>query len=157
MKKITILFLSCVAAIMVVAAPQSKLATLSPDADTKLHPQVLHALTHDLSKRALPANQEVVRQAPQHRLAPCAKATTETINLTGDGFLVGPEYEVATGEWYIALEAQGYTFRLCWYGDEDDYCGTYTFDDMSMEYSWGWYQSVDMFYEIYFQDDDDNF
>ncbi|MEE0921745.1 MAG: hypothetical protein U0L47_04545 [Paludibacteraceae bacterium] len=152
MKKITVLFLSCAAAIMLVAAPQTKLATLSPDADTKLHPQVLHALTHDLSKRALPANQEVVRQAPQHRLAPCAKATTETINLTGDGFLVGPEYEVATGEWYIALEAQGYTFRLCWYGDEDDYCGTYTFDDMSMDYSWGWYQSADMFYEIYFQD-----
>ena len=152
MKKIAILFLSWVAAILVVAAPQSKLATLSPDAETKLHPQVLHALTHDLSKRALPANQEVARKAPQHRLAPCAKATTETINLTGDGFLVGPEYEVATGEWYIALEAQGYTFRLCWYGDEDDYCGTYTFDDMSMEYSWGWYQSVDMFYEIYFQD-----
>ena len=152
MKKLTILFLSCVATIMLVAAPQSKLATLSPDADTKLHPQVLHALTHDLSKRALPANQEVVRQAPQHRLAPCAKATTETINLTGDGFLVGPEYEVATGEWYIALEAQGYTFRLCWYGDEDDYCGSYAFEDMSMEYSWGWYQSAVSFYEIYFAD-----
>ena len=75
-----------------------------------------------------------------------------TISLNGDGFLVGPEYEAATGEWYIALEAQGYTFRLCWYGDEDNYCGTYTFDDMSMEYSWGWYQSADMFYEIYFSD-----
>ena len=152
MKKIAILFLSCVAAIMVVAAPQSKFATLSPAADTKLHPQVLHALTHDLSKRALPANQEVARKAPQHRLAPCAKATTETINLTGDGFLVGPEYEVATGEWYIALEAQGYTFRLCWYGEEDNYCGSYAFEDMSMEYSWGWYQSAVSFYEIYFAD-----
>ena len=75
-----------------------------------------------------------------------------TISLNGDGFLVGPEYEAATGEWYIALEAQGYTFRLCWYGDEDNYCGTYTFDDMSMEYSWGWFQSADMFYEIYFSD-----
>ena len=78
------------------------------------------------------------------------KAAAADIVLNGEGFLVGPEYEA--GEWYIALEAQGYTFRLCWYGDEDNYCGTYTFDDMSMEYSWGWYQSADMFYEIYFQD-----
>lgn len=41
---------------------------------------------------------------------------------------------------------------MCWFGDEDNYCGTYTFDDMSMDYSWGWYQSADMFYQIYFQD-----
>ena len=137
---------------MQVAAAPTKLATLSPDSDTQLHPQAVRMLTHDLNKRAVPANQEVARKAPQHRLAPCAKATTETINLTGEGFLVGPEYEGATGEWYIALEAQGYTFRLCWFGDEDNYCGTYTFDNMSMEYSWGWFQSADMFYEIYFQD-----
>ena len=152
MKKIASLFLMMVAAVMLFAAPQTKLAPLSPVGDTKLHPQVVRALTHDLSKRAQPANQNVARKAPQHRLAPTANATAETIQLTGDGFLVGPEYEVATGEWYIALEAQGYTFRLCWYGDEDDYCGTYTFDNMSMDYSWGWYQSADMFYEIYYQD-----
>ena len=95
MKKIAILFLSWIAAIMLVAAPQTKLATLSPTADKKLQPQVLHALTQDLSKRALPANQEVVRKAPQHRLTPIAKTAMETINLTGEGFLVGPEYDFA--------------------------------------------------------------
>ncbi len=152
MKKIFTMFYSFVIATMLIAAPQTKLTLLSPDADAKLHPQVLHALTHDLSKRALPANHEMDRKAPQHRLAPIAKTTMETINLTADGFLVGPEYEVATGEWYIVLEAQGYTFRFCWFGEENNYCGTYAFEDMSMEYSWGWYQSADMFYEIYYAD-----
>ena len=151
MKKLTILFLSWVATIMLVAAPQSKLATLSPAADTKLHPQVLHALTHDLSKRPAPAT-ETIQRVP-NRLAPTAMVPPEPyIPLYGEGFLVGPEYDPATKEWYVALEAQGYTFRLCWYGDKDNYCGSYSFDDISMEYSWGWYQSADMFYEIYFQD-----
>ena len=152
MKKIAILFLSWVAAIMLVAAPQTKLATLSTATDTKLHPQVLQALTHDLSKRTTPANQEVTRKAPQYRIAPMAKATMETIKLNGEGFLVGPEYDFATKEWYVALSAQGYTFRLCWYGEADTYCGTYVFEDISWEWTWGWFQSADLFYEIYFQD-----
>lgn len=75
-----------------------------------------------------------------------------TIELTDGILLVEPEYEEASGEWYMVVQAQGYTFRLCWYGEQDNYCGTYTFDDISMEYSWGWYQSADMFYEIYFSD-----
>ena len=151
MKKLTILFLSWVAAIMLVAAPQSKFATLSPAADTKLHPQVLHALTHDLSKRPAPAT-ETIQRVP-NRLAPTAMVPPEPyIPLYGEGFLVGPEYDPATKEWYVALEAEGYTFRLCWFGEADTYCGTYVFEDISWEYTWGWYQSTDLFYEIYFQD-----
>ena len=75
-----------------------------------------------------------------------------TISLNGDGFLVGPEYDPETSEWYIALEAQNYTFRLCWFGTEDTYTGTYNFDDISWDWTWGWYASDDSFYEIYFQD-----
>ena len=75
-----------------------------------------------------------------------------TISLNGDGFLVGPEYDPETSEWYIALEAQNYTFRLCWFGTEDTYTGTYSFDDISWDWTWGWYASDDSFYEIYFQD-----
>ena len=152
MKKIFTVFLLLVAAMMLWAAPQSHLKTLSKDADTKLQPQVLRALTKDLSKRAVPANQQLARKAPQHRMAVSTMVPPAPICLNGEGFLVGPEYEAATGEWYIALEAEGYTFRLCWYGEEDNYCGTFAFEDMSMEYSWGWYQSADLFYEIYFQD-----
>ena len=150
MKKILTLFCSLVAAAMLFAAPQIKLAPMSPATDTKLHPQVLHALTQDLSKRPAPAT-ETIQRAP-NRLATTAMVPPAPICLNGEGFLVGPEYDPATKEWYVALEAEGYTFRLCWYGEADTYCGTYVFEDISWEYTWGWYQSADMFYEIYFQD-----
>ena len=152
MKKILTLFFAMMAAITLFATHQTKLMPMSQASATQLHPQVQRVLTHDLNKRALTTTQTLQRKAPSHRLAPIAKATAQTIDLNGEGFLVGPEYEAASGEWYIALEAQGYTFRLCWYGDEDNYCGTYVYEDMSMDYSWGWYQSADMFYEIYFAD-----
>ena len=150
MKKILTLFCSLVAAVVLFAAPQIKLAPMSPAADTKLHPQVLHALTQDLSKRPAPAT-ETIQRVP-NRLATTAIDPPAPICLNGEGFLVGPEYDPATQEWYVALEAEGYTFRLCWYGEADTYCGTYVFEDISWEYTWGWFQSADMFYEIYFQD-----
>lgn len=150
MKKILTLFCSLVAAAMLFAAPQIKLAPMSPATDTKLHPQVLHTLTQDLSKRPAPAT-ETIQRAP-NRLATTAMVPPAPICLNGEGFLVGPEYAPATKEWYVALEAEGYTFRLCWFGEADTYCGTYVFEDISWEYTWGWYQSADMFYEIYFQD-----
>ena len=150
MKKILTLFCSLVAAAMLFAAPQIKLAPMSPAADTKLHPQVLHALTQDLSKRPAPAT-ETIQRAP-NRLATTTMVPPAPICLNGEGFLVGPEYDPATKEWYVALEAEGYTFRLCWFGEADTYCGTYVFEDISWEYTWGWFQSADMFYEIYFQD-----
>ena len=152
MKKIFTLIFVMVAAMMLYAAHETKLVPMSQAPATKLHPQAVRVLTHDLSKKALPAAQTAERKAPTHRIAPIAKTATETVVLNGEGFLVGPEYEAATGEWYVALEAQGYTFRLCWYGEEDNYCGSYAFEDMSMEYSWGWYQSAVSFYEIYFAD-----
>ena len=151
MKKIFTLCLVAFMAMGLVAAPATQLKNL---ADAPMHTakqqRALRMINQDLTKRANPA---VAKKSmnKKHTLA-VNKAATAAISLNADGFLVGPEYEAATGEWYVALEAQGYTFRLCWYGEEDNYCGTYTFDDISMEYSWGWYQSVDMFYEIYFSD-----
>ena len=150
MKKILTLFCSLMAAAMLFATPHIKLAPMSPATDTKLHPQVLHALTQDLSKRPAPAT-ETIQRAP-NRLATTAMVPPAPICLNGEGFLVGPEYDPATKEWYVALEAEGYTFRLCWFGEADTYCGTYVFEDISWEYTWGWFQSADMFYEIYFQD-----
>ena len=151
MKKIFTLCLVTFMAMGLVAAPATQLKKL---ADAPMHTakqqRALRMINQDLTKRANPA---VAKKSmnKKHALA-VNKAAIAAISLNADGFLVGPEYEAATGEWYVALEAQGYTFRLCWYGDENNYCGTYTFDDISMEYSWGWYQSVDMFYEIYFSD-----
>ena len=134
-----------------VATPTTQLKKLAPtSAPTANQQRVLRLINQDLTKRANPAAGKQ-SFSKQYALG-IKKAAAADIVLNGEGFLVGPEYEAATGEWYIALEAQGYTFRLCWFGDEDNYCGTYTFDDMSMDYSWGWYQSADMFYEIYFSD-----
>ena len=152
MKKLFFLFLVAFMAMSLAAAPATQLKKLSDaSAQSANQQRALRLINQDVTKRANPAAVAEKSFSKRHALG-MKKATAEDILLNGEGFLVGPEYEAATGEWYIALEAQGYTFRLCWFGDEDNYCGTYTFDDMSMDYSWGWYQSVDMFYEIYFQD-----
>lgn len=163
MKKTFILFMAMVVALALSAAPQIKLAQLStmPQNELLAHtPQQTKALQRirlDANKRiaphnnAVPANKTAAAEQ-KHVLQNMQKAAAEPIILNADGFLVGPEYEAQTGEWYVALEAQGYTFRLCWYGKEDNYCGTYTFDDISWDFSWGWYLSADIFYEIYFQD-----
>lgn len=152
MKKLFSLFVVAFMAMGLAATPATQLKNLT-DAPAQSTNQLraLRLINQDVTKRANHAAVAEKSFKKQHALG-MKKAAAEDIVLNGEGFLVGPEYEAATGEWYIALEAQGYTFRLCWFGDEDNYCGTYTFDDMSMDYSWGWYQSADMFYEIYFQD-----
>ena len=147
MKKILIFCLACVSVCMLFAEPQTQLPLVNQTTKNTIRPQVMHALKQDLSKRPAPAA-EAIKRAP-HRIAPTANVAAATIDLYCDGFLVGPEYEAETREWYIALEAQGYTFRLCWYGDADTYCGHFVFEDISWEYTWGWYQSADLFYEIY--------
>ena len=152
MKKLFSLCLVAFVAMSLVAAPATQLKTLTAaPAQSANQLRALRMINQDLTKRANPAAVAEKSFNKQHALG-MKKAAAEDIVLNGEGFLVGPDYEAATGEWYIALETQGYFFRLCWYGDEDNYCGTYTFDDMSIDYSWGWYQSVDMFYEIYYQD-----
>ena len=152
MKKLFSLFLVAFMAMSLAAAPATQLKKLSDAlAQSANQQRALRLINQDVTKRANPSAVAEKSFSKRHALG-MKKATAEDILLNGEGFLVGPEYEATTGEWYIALEAQGYTFRLCWFGDEDNYCGTYTFDDMSMDYSWGWYQSADMFYQIYFQD-----
>lgn len=152
MKKLFTLLFVTLWVMGIVAAPTIQLKNLSNAHALSAHQQrAWRLINQDLTKRANPAAVVEKSFSKQHALG-MKKAAAADIVLNGEGFLVEPEYEAATGEWYIALEAQGYTFRLCWFGDEDSYCGTYTFDDMSMDYSWGWYQAPDMFYEIYFQD-----
>ena len=149
MKKIITMFLVAFMAMGFMAAPATQLKKLADSPTRTANEQrALRLMNQDLTKRANPA----VAKKSMNKKHAIALNKASDIVLNGEGFLVGPEYEAATGEWYIALEAQGYTFRLCWYGDEENYCGTYTFDEMSMDYSWGWYQSATSFYEIYFQD-----
>ena len=155
MNKIITLLMSMMVGVSMFATSPTMLPQKEHVLNTK--PMATMSQLKDVQKKVacpLSLNAQEMHRHPaiQYAMPLKQEESAATISLNGDGFLVGPEYEAATGEWYIALEAQGYTFRLCWYGDEDNYCGTYTFDDMSMEYSWGWYQSADMFYEIYFSD-----
>ena len=160
MKKTFILFMVFVVAVVLSAAPQIQLAQLSTmpqnelQAKTSQQAKAWQRVKLDPNKRMAHPNSAVpeYKSATKHKhvLQTSQKAAADPIILNADGFLVGPEYEA--GEWYVALEAQGYTFRLCWYGEEDNYTGSFVFEDINWEYTWGWYQSPDMFYEIYFQD-----
>ena len=94
-------------------------------------------------------NKKRFKEKTQQYIKPIQNAVAETITLDGGVFLVEPEYEAETREWYIAVESHGYTFRLCWYGSADDFTGTFSFDDISWGWTWGWYQSADLFYEIF--------
>ena len=157
MKKIFTLMLLSVVAWAMVAAPQTSLPLLTQDAsgqESVASTPAMAQLKREVKKHALrPTQLEMIKErATSPAIRPLQQAVASTVTLNGEGFLVGPEYEAETGEWYIALEAQGYTFRLCWYGPADTYCGKYTMDDISYEWTWGWYQSATSFFEIYLSD-----
>ena len=145
MKKIFTLITLAMVAIAVLAVAPAKLPALvqAKNNTEKLATQAT-AMVHP--------HRYLDKHAIRPAFAAMQQTAAEPITLNGEGFLVGPEYEAETGEWYIALEAQGYTFRLCWYGPADTYCGKFTLDDISYDWTWGWYQSATEFYEIYLSD-----
>lgn len=153
MKKIFTLFWLMVATVLAFALPQTMLPKLEQQTQTSVKAKTMEMIKHDVTKRVARPEQLAVNvdlpMAAKHAIQPKQKAVAETINLDGGVFLVEPEYEAETGEWYIAVESNGYTFRLCWYGPADDFTGTFSFDDISWDWTWGWYQSADLFYEIY--------
>lgn len=158
-KKLLTLFMATWLTITMFAQPQTKLPILTTSSGTgktmniPAHEKAKRLLQRDVTKRIarpLQTMDSVNMPAQSHDIIfPMRKTASEPIVLNGEGFLVGSEYDAETGEWYIALEAEGYTFRLCWYGPADTYCGTYVFEDISWDWTWGWYQSSDVFYEIY--------
>lgn len=155
MKKIfTLLMVLMVGASMFAASPMTlpqKEQVLSTKPMATMHQ--LQELQKKVARPLSVDAKEVHRHpAVQYAMPLKQEATAATISLNGDGFLVGPEYDPETSEWYIALEVQGYTFRLCWFGQEENFAGSYSFDDISWDWTWGWYASDDSFYEISFQD-----
>ena len=162
MKCISTFFLAIFASVAMMAVPQTKLPSLKPFTATSQQQslslkqqQAIKSIMSDMSKRACPST----ANAPAMAFAPNAKQfiaaaddTNRPVRLNEGVFLVEPEYEAETGEWYMAVQAKNYTFRLCWFAPEDNYCGTFTTDDISMEYTWGWYESEDTFFEIYLYD-----
>lgn len=157
MKNLITLIMLFVMAMGMSATPHSlpllKPSTSEKEQVTSLPVQATALIKRDVTKHTLrPIQLQETTEQNIPSLKPLRKAAAETITLNGDEFLVGPEYEAETSEWYIALEAQGYTFRLCWYGPADTYCGTFSMDDISQDWTWGWYQSPTTFYEIYLSD-----
>ena len=153
-KIITLLMSMMVGAGMFATSP-----TMLPQKEHVLNTKPMATMSQlkDVQKKVacpLSLNAQEMHRHPaiQYAMPLKQEESAATISLNGDGFLVGPEYDPETSEWYIALEAQNYTFRLCWFGTEDTYTGTYSFDDISWDWTWGWYASDDSFYEIYFQD-----
>ena len=157
MKKLYILIVALFTLLSLQAA-STKLQQVSSVSNSKTpvlttnQKRALELATQDLSKHVLHPQQTPIQKMQAKHSISLPQRTTNAVELDGGVFLVEPEYEAATGEWYVAVESHGYTFRICWYGSEDTFCGTYTMDDISMEYSWGWFQSDDLFYEIYFTD-----
>ena len=153
-KIITLLMAMMVGAGMFATSP-----TMLPQKEHVLNTKPMATMSQlkDVQKKVacpLSLNAQEMHRHPaiQYAMPLKQEESAATISLNGDGFLVGPEYDPETSEWYIALEAQNYTFRLCWFGTDDTYTGTYSFDDISWDWTWGWYASDDSFYEIYFQD-----
>jgi hypothetical protein len=102
MKKIFTFILLSVVAIATSALPHSSLPLLTPAAsdNTPAQEAVAQAMMQfkrDVTKHALRPMQAEKKQA---------KAKQDTIILNSDCFLIGPEYEAETSEWYIALESQ---------------------------------------------------
>ena len=146
MKKISTVLILFAVAMSVLALPQNKILKLEPVAQTSVKTKVVEMIKHDVTKRVARPEQTNVDDnhfaaQAKHAIRPVQNAVKETITLDGGVFLVEPEYEAETREWYIAVESHGYTFRLCWYGPADDFTGTFSFDDISWDWTWGWYQS----------------
>ena len=151
MRKMFTLFIGLTMATIMLALPQTTLPMLEQGA--KSSTKAIEMITRDVTKRVTRPEQHTMTAdksiTTKYSIQSKQKAVKETINLDGGVFLVEPEYEAETGEWYIAVESNGYTFRLCWYAPEEDFTGTFTFDDISWDWTWGWYQSADLFYEIF--------
>lgn len=155
MKKFFTILIASVLSTVLFAATQGKLALLDETAisTTQKLQKAINAFGTSKSFKAPQKQLQTTTHEAKLIASPTAKkAPAEVITLTGEGFLVGPEYEAETGEWYVACEAQGYTFRLCWYSTADNFTGTFNIDDIDLEDSWGWFQSDDLFYEIFYSD-----
>ena len=155
MKKIFSILIVLVLSVALFATPQSKIALLNETeiSNSLEMKKILETFGTSKSIKVSPKVQPAdVRMENDLSLFAGKKTPAEVISLTGEGFLVGPEFEAETNEWYVACEAQGYTFRLCWYGTAEDFTGSFDVSDIDLEDSWGWFESSDLFYEIYYAD-----
>lgn len=149
MKKIFTLFVAFVVCATAFATPQlpelaGKKAMQVKKAEVMAPAQVK---AQEITK-AKALQRDFVLPEGTKRVAPLAtpkkvtKATTEgqTFTLNFDGIAVGPEYYPESGDWYVAVGDDDWTFKLDWYGEEgenkDGYLGTWTTEDFDLDYSY---------------------
>ena len=129
MKKIFTLFVAFVVCATAFATPQlpelaGKKAMQVKKAEVMAPAQVK---AQEITK-AKALQRDFVLPEGTKRVAPLAtpkkvtKATTEgqTFTLNFDGIAVGPEYYPESGDWYVAVGDDDWTFKLDWYGEEGE-------------------------------------
>ena len=156
MKKIFTLFMATVVAMSVMALPQnanlagkksapaskSQLEAKTPaQAKTlemaKLQRAQRQVMDAEVAKKALPA----VKGVAPKKVAAAQQADTVVINF--NGWAVAPEWYAETGDWFFSLNDGNYLVKFDYYGTADTYCGTYTTEDIDMNYSY-MYTPTDM-------------
>ena len=145
MKKLFTLFMATVVAVSISAMPQSKLAQKKQDqtnseliAKTPEQKKALDLAKKDLTKRiAKPVEKNATEFTAKHTLKSIKRVAAETYLIEADCFSVEPTYYAASNDWYCGVVADGYDFRFDWYAPENNYCGTFTKDQIELSYSYG--------------------
>ena len=149
MKKILTMFLAVVVTMSMYALPQANLSAKKALAGFE-KANVENSLKAKVEKKhseKLLVRDFVPAQVKEKKaLAPVKKAAAknsvaanerDTVKLSFEEFQVGPDFYEDYEEWYVAVGNGSYGFRFDWYSA--DFEGTFTIDDMELEYSYGWY------------------
>ena len=155
MKKLFTLFMATVVAMSMMALPQNanlagkKSAPASKsqlEAKTPAQAKTLEVakfqraqrqvIEAEVAKKALPTMKGV---APKK----VAAQQADTVVLNFNGGAVAPEWYAETGDWFFSLNDGDYLVKFDYYGTADTYCGTYTTEDIDMNYSY-MYTPTDM-------------
>ena len=148
MKKLFSLLMAFVVTASLFAIPQKSLSAKDAKAGFEKAP-VTKALKATMQKNNseklsvrdfVPAELKAEKTAnPAKIAAKNAVAATEhdTVKLSFEEFQVGPDFYEDYEEWYVAVGNGSYGFRFDWYSA--DFEGTFTTDDMELEYSYAWY------------------
>ena len=149
MKKILTMFLAVVVTMSMYALPQKGLSAKDAKASfekAKVENPLKAKVEKKHSEKLLVRDFVPAQVKEKKALAPVKKAAAknsvaanerDTVKLSFEEFQVGPDYYEDYEEWYVAVGNGSYGFRFDWYSA--DFEGTFTIDDMELEYSYGWY------------------
>ncbi|MBR6551156.1 MAG: hypothetical protein IKT71_08160 [Paludibacteraceae bacterium] len=149
MKKFITLFMATVVATSMFALPQKSMSAKDAKASfekAKVENPLKAKVEKKHSEKLLVRDFVPAQVKEKKALAPVKKAAAknsvaanerDTVKLSFEEFQVGPDFYEDYEEWYVAVGNGSYGFRFDWYSA--DFEGTFTTDDMELEYSYGWY------------------